>query len=210
MQFTIQRRVGWEHLPPITVEITVSEAASNAARLGAAVLAAISMGADLSRANLSGADLSRANLSYANLSGANLSGANLSRANLSYANLSGAVNPDQATFSGYQIPQEGALVVWKKLKDGYVAKLQIPAKAQRTATPIGRKCRASEAKVLAIFDIDGAPLKKGAEVASQHDCTFMYAVGAVVRPREPYDGSPWRECTSGIHFFLTREEAEAY
>lgn len=63
--------------------------------------------------------------------------------------------------------------------------------------------------MLAIYERDGSPVAKIVAVPSQHDPAFTYSVGAVVKPRLAYDGSPWVECTSGIHFYLTREEAEA-
>ena len=152
----------------------------------------------LSRANLSGAYLSGANLSDANLWGANLSGANLSGANLSRANLSGAKNFEKARGLAYQIPQEGELIVWKAVTGG-VCKLLIPADAKRTATPIGRKCRAEFVKVLEAPQ-DGCGI---------HDPRLVYRAGEIIRP-DKYDPDPRVECTHGIHFFLTREEAEAY
>jgi len=41
------------------------------------------------------------------------------------------------------------------------------------------------------------------------DTKFEYKVGEVVMPSS-FDEDPWLECGSGIHFFLTRTEAEAY
>ena len=169
-------------------------------------------GANLSRANPSGADLSEANLSGANLSGANLSGANLSRANLSGANLSGAnlsgAHLSRANLSGadlsaanlphYQIPQQGELIVWKASTTGIV-KLRVPPTAKRTASLIGRKCRAEYADVLE------AP--EGA--MDKHSGTLPYIVGETVRP-DSYDPDPRVECSHGIHFFLTRAEAEEW
>jgi hypothetical protein len=152
--------------------------------------------AGLSRANLSGADLSRADLSGANLSGANLSGADLSGADLSRADLSGA-NLSGAKLPVFQIPQGETLTVFKKLSSGVIAKLLVPAEARRTATPIGRKCRAEWVEVLEGTGVSG------------HDNTTAYSPGTIVRP-DKYDDDIRVECTSGIHFFLTREEAEAY
>ena len=159
-------------------------------------------GTNLSRANLSGADLSgtnltRANLSRANLSGTNLTRANLTGANLFGANLSGAKNFDKA-LCHYQIPQEGELIVWKKVRGG-VCKLRVPPEAKRTATPVGRKCRAEWVEVLEAPQ-DGR---------SCHDEHVVYRAGKTVRP-DCYNGDPRLECTEGIHFFLTRAEAEAY
>jgi len=80
------------------------------------------------------------------IEGAYLYGAYLYGAYLYGANLYGA-NLECAKGLHFQIPQEGALIVFKKTTAG-VVKLCIPAEAKRTATPIGRKCRAEFAKVL--------------------------------------------------------------
>ena len=162
--------------------------------------------ADLSRANLSGANLSRANLSgadlsRANLSGADLSGANLSGAYLSRANLSGA----KAIPEFSHCPDVGAFTGWKKLKDNLIAQLTIPSEAKRTSSLVGRKCRAEFAFVVAITDWQGEPFDSG---EAKHDGT-VYTVGAIIRP-DSYDPDIRVECTHGIHFFITRKEAEAY
>ena len=191
--------------------------AKGATTVAAALAMALAAGANLRSANLSGANLSGANLRSANLSGANLSGANLRSAYLSGANLSGAylsganlsgADLRSADLSGadlkdvrelhYQIPQEGELIVWKAVAGG-VCKLRIPPEAKRTATPIGRKCRAEWVEVLEAPE-NGAGL---------HDRSVIYRAGEVVRP-DKYDPDPRLECTHGIHFFQTREEAEAY
>ena len=159
-------------------------------------------GADLSGANLSGADLRWADLRWANLRWANLSGADLRWANLKGADLSGAdlswADLENAAGLFYQIPQEGELIVWKAVKGG-VCKLRVPPEAKRTATPIGRKCRAEWVEVLEAPE-DGRGL---------HDSAVIYRAGEVVRP-DKYDPDPRVECTHGIHFFLTKEEALAY
>jgi hypothetical protein len=159
-------------------------------------------GAYLSGAYLSGADLSGANLSGADLSGAYLSGAGLSGANLRSADLSGAdlrsANLEKARGLAFQIPQEGELIVWKAVEGG-VCKLRIPPEAKRTASMIGRKCRAEWVEVLEAPE-NGAGL---------HDSSVIYRAGEVVRP-DKYDPDPRVECTHGIHFFQTREEAEDY
>jgi hypothetical protein len=148
-------------------------------------------GAKLSGADLSGADLSGADLSWANLSEANLSWANLSEANLSRANLFGAGLPH------FQIcPEEGDFIAWKKVTGG-VLKILVPAEAKRTSSLVGRKCRAEFVKVL-----EG-------EGVSKHDGKTLYKAGGTVYP-DRYDDDIRIECTSGIHFFMTRREAEEY
>jgi hypothetical protein len=173
---------------------------------GANLSGANLIGANLSGANLSGADLSRANLSGADLSGANLSGADLSGANLSGANLSGAEGVTAARLAPFSITPAGRLRVWKKLRDGGIAELEIPVKAGRVNALSSRKCRFEFAKVLAIY---GAGGEKTVSARSRHDRSFEYRVGEIVRP-DSFDPSPFVECSHGIHAFLTREEAEAY
>lgn len=162
-------------------------------------------GADLSRANLYGANLSRAYLSGADLSSANLSRANLSNTNLYGADLSGA-RIDALALARQKIVPDGTLVVWKKLSEGVVAQLEIPNDAQRTNAIGSRKCRSSAAVVVALFK-DGV-LFDG-EAFDRYAGKTRYKAGEVVLP-DSYDDSALIECSNGIHWFLTREEAEAY
>ena len=155
--------------------------------------------ADGSRANLSRANLSRANLSGADLSGADLSGADLSGADLSGANLSGAKDAD-LVIARTRILPAGDLVGWKMCQDGVIVKLAIPAKAKRSHA-FGRKCRASHVKVLSVI---------GAKVGiSLHDQKTEYRKGRVVRC-DKWNDDYTVECGGGIHFYITREEAEAH
>ena len=166
--------------------------------------------AGLSRADLSRADLSRANLSSANLNDADLSRADLSRANLSRANLCCAslrnVKYDEHTaFYALQCPEEGSFIGYKKAH-GYIVKLEILADAKRSSAT-SRKCRCSAAKVLSITTVDGSEEVK--EIASDRDSDFIYRVGEIVRV-DNFDEDRWNECSTGIHFFITRREAEQY
>jgi hypothetical protein len=164
--------------------------------------------ADLSGAYLSGADLSRADLYGANLSRADLSGADLSRADLYGAdlygaNLSRALNAT-AALAMTSITPEGDLIGYKKCRTaegGYcIVKLKIPMDAKRSNAS-GRKCRAEWAEVLKV---------DGAEVGiSSYDNTTKYTAGAKIVPSS-WNDNRWEECSSGIHFFITRAEAEAY
>ena len=166
--------------------------------------------ADLSRANLSGANLSGANLSGANLSGANLSGADLFGADLSGANLFGANYIEKAKNLFYPIacPEIGAFVGWKKAKvktGGHecIVKLEITEDAVRSSAA-GRKCRCSKATVLEIQDLEGNALEQAA--VSDRDKNFHYIPGTVVSVSD-FDENRWNECSTGIHFYITREEA---
>ena len=157
--------------------------------------------ANLRGANLSGAKLSDANLSYANLSGAKLSDANLSYANLRGANLSGAKLSDAKGLAQFVITPNGSLHVWKRLADGVIAHLLVPEAAARVNAYGSRKCRAEYVEVLGLIG--------GTRGVSKHDARTAYEVGKIVRP-DAYDPDPRVECSSGIHFFITRAEAEAY
>ena len=160
-------------------------------------------GANLSRANLSGADLYQADLSRANLSRANLSGANLSRANLSGADLREAKNLNFPM----ACPEEGSFIGFKKCQDGKIVKLKIPVDALRCSAT-GRKCRCSKAKVLSITNIDGTDANVGMAI-SKYDRNFIYKVGETIEVPN-FNTDRWNECSTGIHFFITRQEAVDY
>ena len=162
-------------------------------------------GADLSGANLRGADLRGAYLRDANLRCADLSGANLSGAYLRDADLSGAsVNKNTAMY----FPQcpDGAFVGWKKANK-MIVKLLIPESAKRSSAT-SLKCRCSEAKVLEIQNLDGSDSKLKS-VPSDGDSSFIYAIGETVKV-DDFDENRWNECSTGIHFFISREAAVLY
>ena len=161
-------------------------------------------GANLRGADLRGADLRDAYLGGAYLGGAYLGGANLGGANLGGANLGGANYNECTAFFALQCPEEGDFIAWKKVKT-CIVKLLIPADAQRSSAT-SRKCRASKAHVLAIYDKDGNEKKS---VVSDNYVTTTYKVGENVLP-DSWDDDRWNECSHGIHFFITRQEAELY
>ena len=97
------------------------------------------------------------------------------------------------------------MIGWKKLWKDKIARLRIPAEAKRS-NATGRKCRAEFAVVLDIWDSDGEPVEEG---RSQNSSYFVYQVGQTVRP-DRWDEDRWNECSNGIHFFITRYEAENY
>ena len=172
-------------------------------------------GSDLSYSNLSGSDLSYSNLSGSNLSGSNLSGSNLYGSDLRGSNLSGSdlcgsnlgnISSNEQT-AGYALacPEKGAYIAFKKAS-GYIVELEIPADAQRSSATT-RKCRASKAKVLSITTLEGNEGPKA--VYSSYDPSFAYQVGETVEVTN-FDTDRWRECSTGIHHFITRDEAVKY
>lgn len=173
-------------------------------------------GTSLSEANLHGVDLSCANLNWANLcytdlSYANLYGANLLNANLHGAELNGAILDNvkcnyHTNFFALQCPEEGSFIGYKKVR-GHIVKLEILADAKRSSATT-RKCRCSAAKVLSITTLDGRD--DGTQlISSGRDSNFVYKVGEIIRV-DDFDENRWNECSTGIHFFITRDEAVEY
>jgi uncharacterized protein YjbI with pentapeptide repeats len=168
--------------------------------------------ADLSYADLSYADLSYADLSYANLRGANLRGADLRSANLrsanlryadlSYADLSGVIYNESTAFFALACPETGSFIGYKKCRGGIIIKILIPASAKRSSAT-SRKCRASKVKTLEVLNTSST------YAISSHDETARYEVGKITKC-DKWDDNRWNECSGGIHFFITKGEAEQY
>ena len=124
----------------------------------------------------------------ADLQGADLRGAKISK------------ELNELLISYTSICPEGTINGWKKCKDNIIVKLEIPAAAKRS-NATGRKCRAEFAKVLEVI---------GGKIGiSQHDNKTEYKAGEIIYP-DKWDDNRWEECSSGIHFFITRKEAEDY
>jgi hypothetical protein len=201
MREILEKHARWRRGESAGARADLSGAYLSGANLSGAYLS----GANLSGAYLSGADLSGAYLSGANLSGANLSGADLSGAYLSGANLSGANLKDAKdaalVIARTRILPEGDLVGWKQCRGGVIVQLLIPQAARRSHA-FGRKCRAEAAVVMATFPA-------GAKAESLHQQDFFYEKGEVVKP-DKWDEDWTKECGGGIHFYLSRVEAEAH
>ena len=168
-------------------------------------------GANLSSADLDGADLKStdlrgANLGYANLSSADFSGADLGGANFWSTDLSCVKN----IFFPMACPEKGSFIAFKKAGNNYnnyIVELLIPEDARRCSAT-SRKCRCDKAKVLSITKIDGT--SDGVDtVYSIYDETFAYKIGEIVEVKD-FDDNRWNECSTGIHFFITRQEAVEY
>ena len=182
-------------------------------------------GADLRGADLRGADLRGASLGYADLRGADLGYADLRGADLGYADLGGAdlsgadlrdADLRDADLKGAKInfyiacPEKGSFIAFKKAGNNYnnyIVELLIPEDAKRCSAT-SKKCRCDKAKVLSITKIDGT--SDGVDtVYSIYDETFAYKIGELVEVKD-FDDNRWNECSTGIHFFLTRQEAVEY
>ena len=166
--------------------------------------------ANLSNANLKDADLKDSNLRFTNLRFTNLRCADLSNANLNSANLSSANLKDIKTNMhtiGYNLacPEKGSFIGYKKAS-GCLIELLILEDAKRSSATTA-KCRCDKAKVLEIENIEtGEKIK---ETRSNYDSDFIYKVGEIVSV-DNFDNNRWNECTTGIHFFINRENAINY
>lgn len=61
--------------------------------------------------------------------------------------------------------------------------------------------------MLSIESIDGK--EKFTEVESNYNSNFIYKVGEIVKV-DDFCENRWEECTTGIHFFITKQEAINY
>jgi len=135
----------------------------------------------------------RANLCNANLYGANLCGADLRDAK-------------NVPYIPYSCPDFGIFIGFKKANN-HIVVLEIPEDAKRLSAT-GRKCRCNKAKVLEIQNIDGTASEL-TEIKSDYDSYFIYRIGEIVSV-DDFDEDRWNECSTGIHFFINRQEAVNY
>ena len=179
---------------------------SSADLSGANLRSAYLRGANLRGADLRGADLSSADLRGANLSGANLRSADLRSADLSGANLINVKYNERTAFFALACPEEGDFIAWKKVNN-VIVKLKVPAEAKRSSATT-RKCRCEFAEVLELQNLDGTTYKDD-KVVNNNYVETIYKVGKIVSS-DSFDDNRWNECSHGIHFFITRDEAVKY
>ena len=157
---------------------------------------------DLRDADLKDANLRDVNFGCADFSGADLKGADLSGANLWDADLSCVKN----IFFPMACPEKGSFIAFKKA-GCYIIELFIPSNAKRCSAT-SRKCRCSKAKVISITTLSGDKTNI-TEVHSNYDPNFIYKLGEYVEVKN-FDDNRWNECSTGIYFFITRQEAVNY
>ncbi len=177
-------------------------------------------------ANLCNAYLRDANLMYASMRGANLCqadmrGADLSLTNFQGANLYRADLKDSSNASGIPMacPESGGFIAYKKayaklnLTSAYVfgcpviVELEIPKTARRCSATT-EKCRCDRANVLKIYDLRHQEIKF-VKAFSGYDRAFEYKPGEMVIVPD-FDDDRWNECSTGIHFFMSFQEAVEY
>lgn len=99
---------------------------------------------------------------------------------------------------------------YKKCQGGRIVKLEILGEHNEDRTDIVdkqfAKMRCSKAKVLKIHDFQDET-KTFDTAYGLNDHSFVYRVGEIVEPTEAFDRDLDKVCTSGIHYFLTKEPA---
>lgn len=108
-------------------------------------------------------------------------------------------------------PAEGEFIGWKKAhvdKEDYLVKLFIPADAKRLSAR-SSKCRCNKATVLEIMTLNGTSCPDDFWVFSYHDKNFAYKKNDTLIV-DNFDEDRWNECSTGIHFFMNKEEAIEY
>jgi hypothetical protein len=159
---------------------------------------AIMTRAVMTDANMTRAVMTDAIMVRANMTRAIMTGAIMDRANMTDAIMTGAILPHFAI-----VPEEGTFIAFKKVY-GAVLKIEVPATARRTSSLVGRKCRAEFVRVLEAVSGD-----TNAPYLGLHDDKTQYIPGKITTA-DSFDGDIRVECTHGIHFFMTRQEAEEY
>ena len=209
-----------------TIKETVEEAVRQGVDLSYANLSCVTLkgadlhGAKLDRANLSLTDLSGADLRDADLFAANLEDSYLSGADLTGANIGDAwldnVTLDNTTKIALRMacPETGSFIGYKKIvrtkeygiDRTFIVKLEIPEDAKRSSATTN-KCRCSKAKVLEIRDIKSG--ETFAKITNTNMLRCVYEVDEYVYP-DFFDEFRWNECSKGIHFFMSENEALRY
>ena len=157
---------------------------------------------EIDYADLENADLRSANLYNANLYNANLCYANLYNADLKSANLENAYLDKKELIRKGKI-QDKKVIVYKKCHNKIVTlQLQI---GSIVFSINNKKCRTNKVKVIAIDD----DKTEGLTIESDRDNSFIYEVGKMAEVKN-FDLMYNVECSTGIHFFWTKEEAESY
>lgn len=158
------------------------------------------------KTNFSHANMKGAAMRYDDLSGADISGADLFSAVLEHADLTDIISDENTRFFRLYCPEKGAFLGYKKCFNNRLVQLLIPADAKRTSATLN-SCRCSKAKVLTIKSFDYK--EEFEEAWSLVDENFVYRKGQWVEVPD-FDEDRWNDSTTGIHFWLTREEAKAY
>lgn len=174
-------------------------------------------------ADLRGSSFFFSSLDHADFRGADMTGCSFVNATLYAADLRLAKNPPYVPLA---CPETGGFIGYKKaiakesntpkkveIRNGVfcgywshavIVTLVIPSDAKRSSAT-SRKCRCDKATVIDIRSYDGT--EQFSEACSAlHDPGLTYRIGETVSV-DDFDEDRWNECSTGIHFFINRQEA---
>lgn len=163
-------------------------------------------GCSMKGASFRNASMKTASLRYCDMRNCDIRGASLFGAVLEYARLDGIISDEKTQWFRMHCPEKGALLGYKKCVNDRLVQLLIPADAKRTSATLP-SCRCSKAKVLTIKSFDST--KEFDEAWSLVDENFVYHKGQWVEVLD-FNEDRWMDSTTGIHFWMSREEAIAY
>ena len=173
---------------------------------GSSVENALFDGCSMQGANFKRAKMVTASFRGCDMRKCNIEGADLFGAVLEYARLDGIISDGDTKWFRLRCPKEGAFLGYKKCVNDRMVQLLIPADAKRTSATLP-SCRCSKAKVLTIKSFDFT--QNFDEAWSLVDEDFVYKKGEWAEVKD-FNEDRWQDSTTGIHFWMTREEAEAY
>ena len=131
--------------------------------------------------------------------------------------------PETGSFIGYKIASKRKAYSDKNTVDVQIPvtlccilELEIPEDAKRIYN-VYMKCRCDKAKVIKAYDLNSYIISNQLEpydnkdwpFYSLYDPDFEYHIGETISVEE-FDGNPFHECGSGIHFFMSIKELMNY
>lgn len=163
-------------------------------------------GCPMYRADFRDSRMVTASFRYCDMRGCDIRGADLFGAVLEFAKLDDIISDEGTKWFRLYCPEKGAFLAYKKCVNDRLVQLLVPADARRTSAT-RPSCRCSKAKVLTIKSFDYQ--ESFDEAWSLVDENFVYRKGQWVEVKD-FNEYRWQDSTTGIHIWLTREEARAY
>lgn len=160
--------------------------------------------ANLCKAMLADAVMHRAVFTGAKLRGADV-GTDSIRSRFNESRFGGATGIPKRVVAACPVLPAGEFTAWKRCADGRIAKLKVPADAQRSSG-LSNKCRASHVMTLDITSRLGRKCCNARSLLDVGGQDCAYRVGYVTEAHA-FSTDRWETCAPGIHFFLTRKEA---
>lgn len=163
-------------------------------------------GCSLHGVNFKNANMRTASFRGCDLADSNIEGANLFGAVLERADLNGVHFDEQTRWFRMHCPETGPILGYKKCVNDRLVQLLIPADAKRTSATLP-SCRCNKAKVLTIKNFDST--EEYEEAWSLVDENFVYRKGEWVEVKD-FNEDRWFDSTTGIHFWMSRDDAIGY